>query len=153
MTRFVLLAALAPALALGACRSAGSAAGAPQAPGATSPRGAVNQFLAAVNAGDLQAISTIWGTATGPVRDNPKMPRDQLDTRTLLIQRCYKHDSFRVLGEAAGENGARNVAVELSRRDLRASPSFRTVKGPGERWFVEDSDFGKMQTFCADAAK
>ena len=58
----------------------------PGAPGAATPAAAVDAFLAAAKAEDLQAMSAVWGTPTGSVRD--QIPRDELDKREIYIIRC-----------------------------------------------------------------
>jgi hypothetical protein len=153
--RAVLASLLALSAGLGACRSAkpSAAPGGPQLPGASTPSAAVSLFMSAVKAGDLQALTTVWGTSDGPIRDNPKMNREQLDQRSIIIQRCYQHDSFRVLEESEGAGNSRMIEVEVARGRLRGKPNFKTVRGPGARWFVEDADIVKMQQFCVESSK
>src|SRR5579883_1210574 len=68
LCRIVTLIAAGAAAVTVACRStptrpSGDLSGAPSA------RGAVERFLAAVRAQDLQAMSVVWGTKNGPSRD------------------------------------------------------------------------------------
>ena len=52
--------------------------------GAATPKGAVSDFLNAVNAQDIQAMSVIFGTSKGPSRDN--MDRTELEKRLIILQ-------------------------------------------------------------------
>ncbi|MGH7621426.1 MAG: hypothetical protein ACREMU_03720, partial [Gemmatimonadaceae bacterium] len=65
----------------GACGGSGSSHG--QLTGAAAPRLAVEQFMAAARAQDLQAFSAIWGSEKGSARDI--VPRDQLEKRELTM--------------------------------------------------------------------
>jgi hypothetical protein len=117
--------------------------------GASSPRMAVEQFLAAVNAQDLQAMSVVFGTSHGPSRDN--MDREQLDKRLIILQCYFYHDKFRILGDNAGEGGERVFNVELTRGRLTRTPRFYTIEGPNARWFVDNMEISAVREFCRDS--
>lgn len=114
--------------------------------GAAAPRLAVEQFMAAVKAQDLQAMSIVWGTDKGPARD--QMERGELEKREIIMQACYDHDRFRILEEGPAPSGERVVRVEVSRGTNTATPSFMLVKGPSERWYVRDAGITAMKEFC-----
>lgn len=122
----------------------------PQLVGASSPRLAVEQFLTAVRAQDLQAMSVVFGTSNGPSRDN--MDREQLDKRLIILQCYFNHDKSRMLGETPGEGGHRIFTVELTRGRLVKSPRFYAIKGPGERWFVDNMEIAAVREFCREPA-
>ena len=63
--------------------------------GAPAPRTALEQFLAAVRAQDLQAMSIIWGSEKGPARD--LIERRELEKRELVMQCMLSDDRFRIL--------------------------------------------------------
>jgi len=117
--------------------------------GGPSPRGAVEQFLAAVNAQDLQAMSVVFGTSNGPSRDN--MDRTELDKRLIILQCYFYHDKSRILGESPGEGGQRIVNVELTRGRLTRAPRFYAIKGPNERWFVVNMEIAAVREFCRES--
>ena len=117
--------------------------------GASSPRMAVEQFLAAVRAQDIQAMSVIFGTDHGPSRDN--MDREQLDKRLIILQCYFYHDKFRFLGENPGEAGHRVFTVELTRGRLTRAPRFYTIQGPGGRWFVDNMEIAAVREFCRES--
>ena len=117
--------------------------------GGSSPRMAVEQFLAAVNAQDLQAMSVVFGTSHGPSRDN--MDRTELDKRLIILQCYFYHDKSRILGENAGEGGERVLNVELTRGRLTRTPRFYTIEGPNKRWFVDNMEIAVVREFCRDS--
>ena len=145
-------------LALSACSRAtttNTGAGAPrttgpQMVGSSTPRMAVEQFLTAVRAQDLQAMSVVFGTNRGPARDN--MDREELDKRLIILQCYFNHDKSRMLGETPGEGGHRVFTVELTRGRFTKSPRFYTIQGPGDRWFVDNMEIAAVREFCREPA-
>lgn len=114
--------------------------------GAPTPRTAVEQFLGAVRAQDLQAMSTVWGTSKGPARD--QMQRDQLEKRELLMMCYLTHDRYQVLGEVPTETSHRTLRVELTRGTTSRVTTFITVPGPSDRWYVESADLKPVEDLC-----
>jgi hypothetical protein len=117
--------------------------------GASSPRMAVEQFLAAVRGQDIQAMSVVFGTTRGPSRDN--MEREQLEKRLIILQCYFNHDKYRILGDSPGESGHRVFPVELTRGRLERTPRFYTVQGPGGRWFVDNMEIAAVKEFCRES--
>lgn len=114
--------------------------------GAAAPKLAVDQFLAAVRAQDLQAISVVWGTEKGPARD--QIERTELERREIIMQGCYTHDRYRIVDEGPSPNGERLVKVEITRGKVTANPTFAVVKGPSDRWYVRDAGIQSMGALC-----
>ncbi len=135
--------ALLAMLALMGCRGPGP--GSVQT-GAERPRRAVELFLAAVNAQDIQQMSVVWGTEKGPARD--QLARTELERREIIMQQCFAHDRYRVVDELPGEGGSRMLRVEITRGTVTRTPQFVTVKGPSERWYVMDADIAAMRDLC-----
>ena len=70
---------------LAACSSATRGNNAQLTGGATAQL-AVDQFLKAVNAKDLQAMSTVFGTKNGPARETkPQDRRAEIRERTIVL--------------------------------------------------------------------
>ena len=128
---------------------AGAPSSGPALVGASSPRMAVEQFLAAVRAQDIQAMSVVFGTNHGPSRDN--MEREQLEKRLIILQCYFNHDKYRILGESPGESGHRVFPVQLTRGRLEKTPRFYTVQGPGGRWFVDQMEIVAVKEFCRES--
>ena len=124
-----------------ACRPQGGS----DVTGAANPRAAVESFLRAAKAQDLEAMSVIWGTERGPARD--QMDR-QYRERAQLVMMCYlNHDQYRIVSETPGE-ARRTLAVQLSRGSLNRTTSFVAVLGPGGRWYVEQAQIQPLTDFC-----
>ncbi len=115
--------------------------------GAVAPRRAVEDFLSAVRAQDLQAMSVVWGTDKGPARD--QLERTELEKREIIMQNCFTHDSYRILDEAPAEGGQRVLRVELTKGRITRTPRFYTVKGPSDRWYVQDAEITAVRDICA----
>ena len=117
--------------------------------GAPAPRDAVTNFMGAVKAQDLQAMGAIWGSEQGAARDN--MERAELDRRLIILQQCYNHDRAQILDDQAGATpNERRVRVQVTRGNRTKTPEFKVVKGPSNRWYVQDTDFPTVQgEFCA----
>ncbi len=133
---------------LAACSSATRTAGNTGLTGATAPRLAAEQFLTAVKANDLQAMSTVWGTQNGPVRET--MERTSMEKREIILVCYLTHDTSRIIGEAAGTQGRRDIRVELKRGNLTRQTTFYTIKGPRDRWYVENVDIAAIRDFCGN---
>jgi hypothetical protein len=143
-------------LAIAACRSAsnpspGSSGPAPAAnlPGAVAPRQAVERFIGAAKNQDLQELAIAWGTAKGPARDQfGEAERAQLEKRLIVMLGCYDSEKHRILDEQPGDAGRRVLRVELTKGAITKTPRFTTVKGPSDRWYVEDADFAAVTALC-----
>ena len=136
--RFLLLLMLVLPLA---CRPQGGG----NLTGAADSRAAVESFLRAARAQDLEAMSIIWGTERGPVRD--QMERREREQRQLVMMCYLNHDSYQILSETPGET-SRTLAVQLSRGSLTRTTNFVTVRGAGGRWYVEQAQIQPLTDFC-----
>lgn len=114
--------------------------------GAPTARSAVEQFLEAVRAQDLQAMSVIFGTSKGPSRDN--MNRDELDKRLVILQCYFNHEKFRILSEFPGDDRRRVIKVELSKQGNLRTPNFYAVPGPSNRWYIDNMEIAAVRDFC-----
>ncbi len=138
-------------LVVGACTS--GARGGPgagpgnQLTGSAAPRVAIEQFLNAVRAQDIQAMSNIFGTGSGPARDN--IDRVELEKRMLIMQCYFNHDKFRITGES-NQGSKRVFQFELTRGTRSRQTSALTVRGPSERWYIESLDIAAVRDFCAE---
>ena len=136
-------------LFLAACSSAtqrGSTNG--QLTGAASAQLAVDQFLGAVRARDLQAMSIVFGTSNGPARET--MDRTELEKREVILTCYFTNDSYRVLGERSGTGGHREVSVELKKGNITRQTTFYAIQGPGDRWYIDNMDIASVRDFCGN---
>jgi hypothetical protein len=125
-----------------------TAANSGQLTGAPAAQLAVDQFLRAVNAKDIQAMGTVFGTKNGPARET--MDRTELEKRLIILSCYFQHDSARTLGEAAGTAGHREVRVELKKGNMTRQSTFYTIQGPGKRWYVDNMDIAAVRDFCGN---
>ena len=111
--------------------------------GAETPRAAVETFLAAARAQDMQAVSVVWGNAKGPQRD--QVERQELEKREVIMIALLRHDQSSISAPQSAPEGKMRMTVDLKQGTLAASPVFTVVKGPSSRWYVEDFDVQLLQ--------
>lgn len=116
-------------------------------PGAATARDALQVFMAAVKAQDIQAMANIWGTSSGPARST--MDKDELEKREIIMMTCLKHDSYHVLGEAPAPGGERVMAAEILYQGLTRSTNFTATRGPNDRWYVRTLELEPLRDICA----
>jgi hypothetical protein len=114
--------------------------------GAGAPRLAVEQFLSAAQAGDLQAMSVVFGTDKGAARDNIQW--NELEKREIILQCFFNADSYRILSEAPGADGHRVIRAELMKGKVARQPNFFVIEGPGQRWYVDNMEIAVVRDFC-----
>jgi hypothetical protein len=115
--------------------------------GGATPRQAVQSFLDAVKGQDIQGMSVIFGTSSGPSRDN--MSRDELDKRLVILQCYFNHDKSQFVSETPGSGGHRIVQFQLTRGQVTRSPSFYTIAGPRGRWYVDNMEIAVVRDLQA----
>ena len=120
--------------------------------GAESPRAAVESYLAAARAKDLQALGAVWGDEKGATRD--RIPRVQLDELELIQLCLLKHDQARISEPSQSVGGRLTMQVDLTQGQLKANVKFTVAKGPSNRWYVQDFDSQLLQNvgFCKKPA-
>lgn len=138
MTRLALMAVLLSTCTPPAARN--------EMTGAPAPRVAVDYFMNAIRAQDLQALGSIWGSEHGPARGQV-----QDFERRGLIMMCYlSHDRYRILTErpATDESGDVQFQVEVSRGQITRSSAFTVVQGPSERWYLSNVELAPLADLC-----
>jgi len=109
----------------------------PDMTGSATSRQAVESFFAAMKSGDLQAASTVWGSKSGASRDY--MPRDQMESRLLIIQCWLAHDTMRIINmPRPAKADSAFYRVELTKTGRAQQTDVITVTGPRQRWYVAD---------------
>lgn len=119
----------------------------PGQPGGSSPRDAVAKFMASAKAQDLQAMSLIWGSPQGPIRDTRS--HEEVEQREVILMCHLKHDSYRVTTETAAANAERALGVEVKYQDLTRVSSFHVGQGADKRWYVFRFDLDPLREICA----
>jgi hypothetical protein len=140
---FLLLAACARSTTeIPATRGGGAAAPAAGA------RPALDAFLAAIRAKDLQALGANWGDKDGPIRDSKRISRDELEKRELLLMCYFSHDSYTVLDDQAVAGGERKLTVRLTKGTLSRTTDFLLASAP-ERWYVRSGNIEPVRDLCS----
>jgi len=119
------------------------------APGAPTPSVAVQEFFDAVHAGDLQAMSLVWGTTKGPTRET--MDHTELEKREVILRCYFNSDSYKIGDESTISNTQRDFQVQLRRGDIRRMTTASTVLGPHGRWYVENLNIAAVRDMCSEA--
>ena len=143
--------AIALVLVLAGCSSRGGSGPSGSQTGASSAEGAVNAYMAAMKARDLQAMSAVWGSARGSVRET--MSRDQMEKNGTIVMGLMCPDEFRVTSNVAGDGGRRELRGQMKRGQRTIDLTFVAIEGPGKRWYVEDVPLNgdlpqRLQAFC-----
>lgn len=113
------------------------------------PRPALDAFLAAVRAQDLQAMSNAWGDKDGSVRESKKMGREEVERRELILMCYFRHDTYRVLGDSPSTDGERILQVELTKGTLTRTTNFYLTTD-GSRWYVRNADMEPVRDLCTE---
>ena len=135
MPRLALLLPVCLMLAAGcssAMRPPGGIAGAPAA------QAAVERFMQFAAEKDYTGMGWVFGTESGPIVQRD--PLGEVEQRMYLLANLLEHDTFAV--EAGGPvpgrtGGAFSFQVTLRRGARTVQVPFTAVRGPENRWFVE----------------
>ncbi|MCX5761268.1 MAG: hypothetical protein NTW72_07160 [Gemmatimonadetes bacterium] len=120
--------------------------------GAENPTSAIQQFLDGAKRKDLSAMAAVWGTERGLASQT--MGTKELERRELIMIQCLGHEKA-VLGTPAQSVGGRlRIPVQVVASDRKATPMFTVVRGPKDRWFVENFEIDQLrdQGFCSAPA-
>lgn len=134
---------------------------------AVAPMLSVERFLQAVNTRDLDAMSRLFGTASGPVAETggtlgcafKKMgswiglgracsTRVEVELRMDAIAQILRHEDYRIVSEsqvAGRSDPTQRVGVNLTFRDTTVSDvPFTVVRSSEGRWLVEQIDLERV---------
>ena len=140
--------AIAGLLLLSACQRqvAVTTAPNPNVAGAANAREAVQLFMAAAKAQDLQAFSNVWGTSAGPARST--IAREELEQRSIILLCYLKHDSYRIASETPAANSERMLLVESKYQELTRQANFFATQSNSGRWFIRHFENEKFTDIC-----
>ena len=115
--------------------------------GAATPHAAIDAFMAAIQAQDLQALGAIWGTPNGPARN--RLSSDVLQERELTMLCYLHHDSYAILSDAPTMNGGRTYAVQMKYKGLSHTGQLDVGRATDKRYYVFSVvNFVDFQDFC-----
>ena len=111
-------------------------------------RPALDAFLAAIRAKDLQALGANWGDKDGAIRDSKRISREDLEKRELLLMCYFAHDSFTVLNDEPAANGERKMTVRLTKGTMSRTTDFFLTGAP-DRWYVRSGNVEPVRDLCS----
>jgi len=117
-------------------------------PAPSGARPALDAFLAAIRAKDLQALGANWGDKDGAIRDSKRISRDELEKRELLLMCYFSHDSYTVLNDEMAAGGERKMTVRLTKGTLSRTTDFLLASAP-ERWYVRTGNVEPVRDLCS----
>jgi hypothetical protein len=115
---------------------------------ASGARPALDAFLAAIRAKDLQALGANWGDKNGAIRDSKRISRDELEKRELVLMCYFAHDSYTVLSDDPAAGGERKMTVRLTRGTLSRTTDF-FLTSTAERWYVRTANMEPVRDLCS----
>ena len=115
---------------------------------ASRARPALDAFLAAIRAKDLQALGANWGDKNGAIRDSKRISRDELEKRELVLMCYFAHDSYTVLSDDPAAGGERKMTVRLTRGTLSRTTDF-FLTSTAERWYVRTANMEPVRDLCS----
>ena len=63
---------------------------------------------------------------------------------------CYlTHDKFDIQSDARSGDDTHKLGVSLTKGNLTRETSFTTVRGPSDRWYVQDVPLEPLKDLCA----
>lgn len=135
MQRRTFLTAATLALLAAGCTSSSVVPGPAQA---VAPTLIVEQFLRAVNAGDLDTMARLFGTREGSITERDS--REQVDNRMFAIASVLRHDDYRIEGEQivpGRRDEATQLLVRLTFPDRDVVVPFTMVITDDRTWMIE----------------
>src|SRR5881396_1613925 len=109
----------------------------------------LDQFFAAVKAGDLQRMGALWGTERGPAND--WMKPEELRQRLLVMQRYLVHAGYRVVEGQLLVPGRSRARQERQLARQRRAPRRRHQSGGGVQARVGNRTLGAGVTVTRSA--
>jgi len=124
------------ALAFAACHGQTAAV----APAPLAPEQTLAEFLAAVNANDLNRMALLWGTQRGPSTISNHSKPEVQHQRLVIMQHALVTDSFHIEADdpVPGRAHARRIQVTLMRNNRRVLVPFTLVVARTGGWLIQD---------------
>jgi hypothetical protein len=102
------------------------------------PDQAVEQFLGAVNATDLDAMAMLWGTERGPEGVTHSLPQTERQQRLTVMQRMLRSDNHMITGTDATDPSKRIVTVAITQGTRRFAVPFTLVPTRAGGWIIRE---------------
>lgn len=114
--------------------------------GAATPRAAVDQFMLAIRAQDIQSLSMVWGNEKGPARDQYAI--EEINMRRQLMLCYFSHDSYTISGSTAVSKEKSVILADIKKGTMVRTAEFVVEKGPSDRWYASVIDIIPLKDLC-----
>lgn len=108
------------------------------APSPSTPDQSVEQFLAAVNAADLERMAMIWGNERGPEGVTHSLPQEERMQRLTIMQRMLRSDNHMITATDATDPSRRVLTVAMTQGTRRFAVPFTLVQSRAGGWVIRE---------------
>jgi hypothetical protein len=116
-------------------------------PGAANPTLAIQTFMAAIKAQNLDALAVIWGSDRGAARDI--VDATQLRKRELIMECYFMFDSYVIVSDVTSSEGVHVATLQVTKGSLTRETKTQVVRGPKGRWYVASPELAPLKDLCA----
>lgn len=106
--------------------------------GPATPEAALEQFLTAVNAADLDQMAMLWGDQRGPEGVTHTMTNETRMQRLTIMQRVLRTDNHMITATDNSDPGKRVITVAMTQGTRRYAVPFTLVPMRAGGWIVND---------------
>lgn len=107
-------------------------------PAPATPDQAIESFLAAVNATDIDAMANFWGDERGAEAQTRRFSDSERRQRLQIMQRMLKSDNHMITGSDATDPSKRIVTVAMTQGTRRFAVPFTVVPVRGGGWLIRE---------------
>jgi len=132
--RHLVILGLAATVACGGGRPAGVT----PSQGPATPEAALEQFLTAVNAADIEQMAMLWGSERGPEGVTRTMSNEERMQRLTIMQRVLRSDNHLVTVTDNSDPAKRVLTVAMTQGTRRFAVPFTMVPMRAGGWIVND---------------
>lgn len=132
--RHLVIVGLAATVACGGGRTGGTS----PAQGAATPEAALELFLAAINAADLDQMAMLWGDQRGPEGLTHTMTNETRMQRLTIMQRVLRSDNHQITQTDTSDPAKRVLTVAMTQGTRRFAVPFTMVPMRAGGWIVNN---------------
>ena len=107
-------------------------------PAPETPDQAVERFLTAVNATEIDQMADYWGDERGPESQTRRFPEAERRQRLQIMQRMLRSDNHMITGTDATDPSKRVITVAMTQGTRRFAVPFTVVPVRGGGWLIRE---------------
>lgn len=107
-------------------------------PAPSTPDQAVEQFLSAVNASDIDQMANYWGDERGPESVTRRFSDSERRQRLQIMQRMLRTDNHMITATDATDPAKRIVTVAMTQGSRRFAVPFTVVPVRSGGWLIRE---------------